>query len=93
MEEVDGRLLESAEELINRSDKELLALSLGVNPLKKDNYQIAMALRFKNSLSNLKQEINGLRKSLNMSSWVMGAMTFLILVLTGVLAWMTISSV
>ena len=92
-EEVSLRLLENAEELINRSDKEILALSLGVNPIAKDNYQMAMALRLKNSLFGLKQEVNGLRKSLNISSWVMGTMTLFILILTGVLVWMTINSV
>jgi len=85
--QVDGRLLKDAEELINRSDKEILALSMGVNPLKKDNYQMAMALRLKNSLFDLKQEINGLKNSLNISSWIMGIMTFFILVLTGVIVW------
>lgn len=92
-EKISERLLEQAEKLINHSDKEILALSLGVNPLAKDNYQMAMALRFKDSLLNLKQEINRLRKSLNISSWVIGVMTFFILVLTGVLVWMTITPV
>jgi len=87
VDKVNERLLKSAEELINRSDKEVLALSLGVNPLAKDNYQMAMALRLKNSLFALKQEINGLKNSLNISSWVIGIMTFFILVLTGVIVW------
>ena len=64
VEEINKSLLEGAEELINRSDKEILALSLGSNPDAKDNYQMAMALKLKNSLLGLKQEINGLRKSL-----------------------------
>ena len=84
---INERLLKGAEELINRSDKEILALSLSSNPDAKDNYQMAMALKLKNSLLDLKQEINGLRKSLNISSWVLGAMTFLILILTGVIVW------
>ena len=85
--EVDERLLNGAEKLINYSDKEILAYSLGSNLHAKDNYQMLMALRLKNSLLELKKEINGLKKSLNISSWVMGTMTFLILVLTGVLVW------
>lgn len=85
--EINQSLLKSAEKLINRSDKEILTLSLGSNPDAKDNYQMVMALKLKNSLLGLKQEINELRKSLNISSWIMGAMTFLILILTGVLVW------
>ena len=47
---ISKSLLNDAEKLINNPDKEILALSLGSNPNAKDNYQMAMAIKLKNSL-------------------------------------------
>lgn len=85
--------LKDAEELMNYSDKEILALSLQSNPDAKDNYQMVMGIRLKGVLNSLDKSIESLKKSISRSSWVMGIMTFIILVLTGVLVWMTINSV
>jgi len=91
--EIQESALKYAETLMNYSDKEILALSLQKNPDAKDNYQMVMGIRLKGVLHSLDKGIKSLKKSLNRSSWVMGIMTFIILVLTGVLVWMTINSV
>lgn len=83
----DENLLKNVEELMNCSDKELMALSLSKNPQWADNYQMAINIKLRKTLLNLNKEIVKLRKSMNVSSWIMGIMTFFILLLTGVLVW------
>ena len=85
--EIKEGALKDAETLMNYSDKEILALSLQSNPDAKDNYQMVMGIRLKGVLRSLDKSIGALKKSMTISSWVMGIMTFLILVLTGVLVW------
>ena len=85
--EINKNLLNEAERIINYSDKEILALSLQSNPDAKDNYQMVMGIKLKGVLYSLDKSIESLKKSLNISSWVMGIMTFFILVLTGVIVW------
>ena len=86
-EKFDENLLKNVEELINCSDRELLTLSLSKNPQWADNYQMAITIKLKKTLLNLNKDIRKLKKSMNISSWVMGIMTFFILVLTGTLVW------
>ena len=91
--EIKEGALKDAEILMNYSDKEILALSLQANPDAKDNYQMVMGIRLKGVLRSLDEKIESLKKSISRSSWVMGIMTFIILVLTVVLVWMPIDSV
>ena len=85
--EIKKNALKDAEILMNYSDKEILALSLQANSNAKDNYQMVMGIRLKGVLRSLDKSIESLKKSINISSWIMGIMTFLILVLTGVIVW------
>ena len=80
-------LLEKADEMIKNSDREIMALSLGYNEKRSENYQMAMAIKLNRTLESLDKDIVKLRKSMGISSWSMGIMTFFILVLTGVLVW------
>ena len=86
--EIKEGTLKDAEKLMNYSDKEILALSLQANPDAKDNYQMAMDIRLKGVLRSLNKSIDSLKKSISRSSWVIGIMTLIILILTGVLVWM-----
>jgi len=85
--QIDEGLINPAKDLLQGSDLYLMALSLGANENAGDNYQMAVSLKLKNSLLNLREETIKLKKSINTSSWIMGIMTFLILILTGVLVW------
>lgn len=85
--EIKEGIMKDVEILMNYSDKEILALSLQSNPDAKDNYQMVMGIKLKGVLRSLDKSIWALKKSMTISSWVMGIMTFLILVLTGVLVW------
>ncbi|MCK4647316.1 hypothetical protein KAT24_00085 [Candidatus Pacearchaeota archaeon] len=86
-DKIDESLINPAQELLQGSDLYLMALALGDNENAGDNYQMAVSLKLKNSLLNLKKETTRLKKSINISSWIMGIMTFLILILTGVIVW------
>jgi hypothetical protein len=68
-------LLKSAEELIKLPDIEIMARSLGKNDRHADNYQMAMNIKLKNSISNLK-------RSMDISSWITGGLTFILIILT-----------
>ena len=46
-EKVNETLLKDAEELINRPDKEIMALSLGKNKEYVENYQMAITIKSK----------------------------------------------
>lgn len=80
-------LLKKAEDLLNLPDKEIMALSLGKNDNWAENYQMAMTIKLRETLRSLNKEIITLRKSTNRSSWIMGFMTFIILILTGILVY------
>jgi len=84
---IDEDLINRAQELLQSSDLGLMTYSLGANENSGDNYKMAVSLKLKSSLLNLKEEIRKLKISINWSSWIMGIMTFLILGLTGVLVW------
>ena len=84
---VNPELLNKAGELLNLSDEEILALSLGINEKWAENYQMAMTIKLRGTLRSLNKEIITLRRSTNISSWIMGVMTFAILVLTGILVY------
>jgi len=79
--------LTEANELINISDTGIMALSLGENSNWGDNYQMAMAIRMRRTLHSLDDTIKVLKKSMTISSWAMGFMTLIILILTGLLVW------
>jgi len=84
---MDKKLLTEAERLLNFSDKEMLALSLGTMDNRSKNHQMVMDIKLKKTLFSLSKNINDLKNSITINSWVMGIMTFLILVLTGVIVW------
>ena len=73
--EIKGELLKGADELINRSDREIMALSLGKNDRPADNYQMAMDIKLRRSMGHLK-------KSMDISSWIMIGLTVMLVVLT-----------
>ena len=84
---VEPRLLNQADELINLSDREIMALSLGKNDKWAENYQMVITIKLMKTLQSLDDNIISLKKSMNISSLVMAIMTFLILILTGVIVW------
>lgn len=86
-EETNGTLLKNADELLNRPDREIMALALSKNDRWAENYLTAMTIKLRSSINSLEHNIKNLKKSMDISSWVMGIMTFLILVLTAVLVW------
>lgn len=79
-EEISKTQKKEIEELLNLSESEIMARSLSKNENWSDNYQMVMALRQNRDLLKLK-------KSANTSSWIMGIMTFIILILTVILVW------
>lgn len=87
MVQKNEELLKKANELLNLSDKEIMALSVGKNEKWAENYQMAMTIKLRGTLHSLNKEIITLRRSTNISSWIMGIMTFVILVLTGILVY------
>jgi len=84
-EEINETLLNEADELINRPDREIMALSLGKNDRHADNYQMAITIKLRETLHTLNNNIIKLKKSTDFSSLIMIIMTFLILILTAVL--------
>ena len=80
-------LLNKADELLKVPDREIMALSLGKNERWAENYQMVMTIKLRETLRTLNSEIIKLKKSVNISTWVMSIMTFLILFLTAVLVW------
>lgn len=79
---VNPELLNKARELLNLSDEETLALSLSINEKWAENYQMAMTIKLRGTICSLNQEIIKLRKSTNISSWIMVIMTAVIMILT-----------
>jgi len=65
----------------------MLALSLGTMDNRSKNHQIVMDIKLRDTLLSLSKNIKDLKNSISFNSWVMGIMTFLILVLTGVIVW------
>ena len=86
-ERINENLIKEANELINLTDKEIMARSLGKNEKWAENYQMAITIKLRRTLHSLNKDIIKLRNSTNISSWIMGIMTFFILVLTLVLVW------
>jgi hypothetical protein len=84
-EEINETLLNEADELINRPDREIMALSLGKNDRHADNYQMAITIKLRETLHTLNNNIIKLKKSTDFSSLIMIIMAFLILILTAVL--------
>ena len=62
-EEINEELLKGADKLINSPDKEIMALSLGKNERHADNYQMAMTIKLRNSLNELRETIEKFDKS------------------------------
>jgi len=83
----DEDFLFEARRLVGSSDLALMSLFMGSNENAEENYKMAMNIRLKDVLHSLNGNMRSLKKSMTISSWVMGIMTFLILVLTGVLVW------
>jgi hypothetical protein len=81
-EEVNNELLKDADELINRPGREIMALSLSKNERHADNYQMAMNIKLRNSITSLGQNIKNLKKSTDISSWIMIGLTLVILIFT-----------
>jgi len=77
-EEIKEELLNGADELINYSDREIMALSLGKNDRHADNYQMAMNIKLRKSIGSLK-------KSIDISSWIMIGLTAILITLTYIL--------
>jgi len=84
-EEVNKTLLKDAEELINRPDSEIMALSLGKNDKWAENYQMAMSIKLRRSIDSLEQNIKNLKKSMDISSYVMIGLTGILIILTFIL--------
>ena len=85
VEKINEGLLNDADKLINRPDREIMALSLGKNVKWAENYQMAMTIKLKRTLYHLNKDIIKLKRSMNISSVIMIILTIFILVLTGVL--------
>ena len=86
---INETLLTSADELIGNSDRKMMALSLGSNPYAKDNYQMAMAIKLKKTLSSLDGSIKEFDKSNRKSSNIMIWLTAILIILTMLLSWQT----
>ncbi len=84
---MEEKSLAEAEKLLNLSGKEILALSLRTMDDGSKNHQIVMDIKMREASLSLIKNIKDLKNSISFNSWVMGIMTFLILVLTGVLVW------
>lgn len=84
---MNEKLLGEAERLLNFSDKEMLAVSLGTMDNRSKNHEMVMSIKLRGTLNSLSKNIEDLKNSISWNSWVMGIMTFLILVLTAVIVW------
>ena len=83
--EVHKNTLANAEQLMAYSDKEILALYYHNIEKEENAFKMVMNIRLKNTL-------NSLKRSITVSSWVMGIMTLILVVLTFALFWMARSS-
>lgn len=79
-EEISETQKKEIEELLNLPETKIMARSLDKNEKWSDNLQMVMAIR-------QSRDIQKLKKSTNTGSWIMGIMTFVILILTVILVW------
>ena len=84
-------LINQGKELIEKSDEELMGLSLSKNEKWSENYLMVINIKLRKTIISLNKEVSKLRKSTNISSLIMGIMTFFILCLTIVLVWKQLS--
>ena len=84
---LDESLIEGAKELLECSELNLMAQSLGANPNKGDNYQMAVSLQLKSALNNLNYNLKKLNLASKISSWIMIVLTIVIIILTAVFVW------
>ncbi|MBR9691416.1 hypothetical protein GOV06_01395 [Candidatus Woesearchaeota archaeon] len=82
LKKANPKLLKNVGELLNLSDREIMALSLGENEKWTENYQMAMTIKLRRTLHSLNKEVIKLRKSTNFSSCVMIILTIILVILT-----------
>ncbi len=87
IDEVEVGLLNDADELINFSDRGIMALSLGVNVHAGDNYQMAMNIRLRKTIQSLNDSIKKFEKSNRKSSNLMIGLIIILVALTILLLW------
>ena len=88
-EEANERLLKEADELINRSDKEIMALSLSKNDKHADNYQMAMTIKLRESFERLNRTIERFDKTSNRTSNILIFLNVILIILTLIISWLT----
>lgn len=84
-EEVGERLLNDADDLLNRSDREIMALALSKNDKWAENYLTATNIKLRSSIDSLEKNIKNLKKSMDISSWIIIGLTIILIILTYIL--------
>ncbi len=84
-EEVNKTLLKDAEELFNRPDVEIMALSLGKNEKWAENLQMAMTIKLRRTLLSLNENIEKFNLASKISSGIMIVLTIILAILTTIL--------
>jgi hypothetical protein len=84
-EEANEELLKTADDLLNRPDKEIMALALGKNYKHFENYLTATNIKLRSSVISLEQNIKELKKSMDISSVIMILLTIILVILTCIL--------
>ncbi len=92
-EEVNKELLKDADELINRPDREIMALSLSKNDRHADNYQMAMNIKLRKIMCLLDDSIKKFDKSSRKSSNIIIWLTVILVILTLLLSWQTFMTI
>lgn len=82
---IDKTLFKGADELLNLSDREILALSLGKNERHADNYQMAMTIKLKRTLLSLNKNLEKFNVASKISSWIMIILTIILAIFTAIL--------
>ena len=89
IEEPKEELMKGANELLNRPDREIMALSLGKNDRWSENYLTAMTIKLRSSLEKLNANIEKFDNSSRKTSNVLIFLTVVLVILTILIAYLT----
>ena len=88
-DKINEKLLKGADELLNRHDREIMALSLGKNEKHAENYQMAITNKLRESLERLIRVIERFDKTSNRASNILIFLNIILIILTLLISLLT----
>ena len=88
-EEANEKLLEDADILLNRPDREIMALALSKNDRWAENYLTAMIIKLRTTIGKLNTNIIEFDRTSRKASNTLIWLNVILIILTLLLAWQT----